>query len=210
MVALPWALQPLPEVVTAAIAEDAALEVIPLPAEALNGGGCAIAAMAAHVLERIERRAADGPLVLTGYSIAGIVAASVAAELAARGRTVERLVLIDADFGRHSLRRRMARRIGRLVRRRAAAAMAAQVGALVARARRSAMGWTPPRLAMPVVAVHSTDPGVVNAANWARWCDGPVRVERVAGGHLELIRNPAVSARVAMAIAGAAEVARAA
>jgi len=54
-----------------------------------------IEAMAARYLEEATRVRPDGPRLLAGYSMGGVVAYEMAQQLAAAGRTIDALVLID-------------------------------------------------------------------------------------------------------------------
>jgi thioesterase domain-containing protein len=54
-----------------------------------------IEAMASRYLEETTRICADGPRLLAGYSMGGVVAYEMAQQLAARGRRLDALVLID-------------------------------------------------------------------------------------------------------------------
>lgn len=53
-------------------------------------------ALARLYLDRVEGLCPEGPLSLLGWSLGGIIAHAMAAEAEARGRTVHRLVLLDA------------------------------------------------------------------------------------------------------------------
>lgn len=51
-----------------------------------------------RAIAQVEARAPKGPVRLAGYSLGGIVAFEVACRLAAQGRAVERLILIDSQL----------------------------------------------------------------------------------------------------------------
>lgn len=53
--------------------------------------------IAAHAARQVESLKAEGPLILAGYSAGGEVAYAAARQLQARGRVVERLILLDTD-----------------------------------------------------------------------------------------------------------------
>jgi thioesterase domain-containing protein len=202
VIALPWALNPLPPELIRAIAGDSVPMVIPLLPDGLDVPETAIATLADQVVARIAARTTGEPVVLAGYSFGGIVAAETATRLAAAGHAVAMLVLLDADSGKPTLATRIAGRLARLTRRSPASAPT-PLDAILGQARRAVAHWRPATLPMPVVAIHSTDAEILGAKQWHRWSVGEFRGACVPGSHLDLVYNPITRPQVASFIARA-------
>jgi thioesterase domain-containing protein len=61
----------------------------------IYAGGIDLDGLIRHCMEQIETRAPTGPLRLAGYSFGGIIAFAVASALAASGRAIARLGMLD-------------------------------------------------------------------------------------------------------------------
>ncbi|MFT3899459.1 MAG: amino acid adenylation domain-containing protein [Gordonia sp. (in: high G+C Gram-positive bacteria)] len=77
---------------------DAGTGLYALQADGLDGGPLpeSLTAVAAEYLDAIETVAPTGPLRLLGWSVGGVIAHEIAVAAAARGRTVQQVVLLDA------------------------------------------------------------------------------------------------------------------
>ncbi|MFT4202009.1 amino acid adenylation domain-containing protein [Gordonia sp. (in: high G+C Gram-positive bacteria)] len=69
-----------------------------LQADGLDGGALpdSLRTVATEYLDAIDTVAPTGPLRLVGWSVGGVIAHEMAAQAAARGRTVDQVVLLDA------------------------------------------------------------------------------------------------------------------
>lgn len=200
ILSLPWALNALPPVVVDAIAKGGQHRLVPLAPDALADPATAVDRLAEASIARIVEAAPSGPIVLAGYSVAGVVAAEVAQRLVARGRAVELLILIDADFGVPPLGRRL---LGRLRRRRHGGRDGSDAAALLWRAKHAVERWRPQPLAMPVIAVATDDPAVLNGRSWRRWAEAGFAGAILSCAHLDLVQDPAIAAQLAAVIVNA-------
>ena len=182
--------------------------------------------MAAVYLEELQPLLPEGPLLLGGYSMGGVVAYEMAQRLAANGRPVRSLVLIDAGaplplpwrqrighsflYGRIVLRRLRARRGGRRN------GYARSLNRVMLANFRAVRRYRPRTYdgAIDLVASERTGAAAVGDARerelmerleqrlvarralWDRLAPGRVRVHPIDGHHLELWRPPALDGLV--------------
>jgi thioesterase domain-containing protein len=171
-----------------------------------------IEAIAAHCIETMRKVQPDGPYLIAGYSSGGVVAYEVAQQLAAAGQPVELLALLDtfappattAGLWRRELRSLF--RGGSSVRQMQEFLYFAVLHSLgLGRLRQlrtagEAHRWAhwmyrPRPNATPIdlfVAETSTGKSAADRLGWGRWTNSAIRIHRLRGSHVDLVKPPIV------------------